>query len=80
VAATERSLVPSVTRSVALLNVLPGVEVVAAASVEASAATTTARRGAARERDTRTGAIREFGERTVTGDMFVARLGKCDDA
>ena len=62
------------------MNVLPGVEVVAAASVEASAATTTARRGAAREHDTRTGAIRELGERTVTGDMFVARLGKCDDA
>ena len=61
------------------MNVLPGVEVVAAASVEASAATT-ARRGAARERDTLTGAIRELGERTVTGDMFVARLGKCDDA
>lgn len=60
------------------MNVLPGVEVVAAASVEASAATT-ARRGAARERDTLTGAIRELGERTVTGDMFVARLGKCDD-
>jgi len=67
--------VPSVTRSVAVLNVLPTpcAGVVAAASVEARAATT-ARRGAARERDAPTGATSESEEeRTVAGFMFVAR-------